>query len=267
MHRIESFPKLTEKEIRNLWKKISKKGSNPIKHKLIEANLKLVLPIAKRYYRPGIDIFDLIEEGNLGLIHAVNKFDLRKKIRFSTYATYWIKQYIQRSIEEQSKTIRLPPHVWEYLRKWLKKWEELNRRLGRNPTINEMTNELDFSTKQIKHILDAVGIYQGIQSLDTPIDEDGESFMSDVIPDLDASTPESIVSTLIVKNEISDVLQKINKRERRILEMRFGLNKHKKHTLEEIGNKLRVSRERIRQLEKRAFKHMQEVARQMKIIN
>jgi RNA polymerase primary sigma factor len=265
VHRIESLPKLGEKEIHKLWKKI-KKGNKLVKKRLIEANLKLVLPIAKKYYRPGIDIFDLIEEGNLGLIRAVEKYNLRKKVRFSTYATYWIEQYIRRSIEQHSKTIRIPPHMWDYLRKWLKKWEELHGQLGRYPTLSEMSNKLNFSVKQLKNIVDTVEIYQGMSSLDTPIDEEGESSIKDVIPDLSSQTPEAIISALRLSDEIKTVLSKLHKRERKIIELRFGLNKNRRHTLEEIGKKLHVSRERVRQLEKRAFEQLRWIVRQMKLV-
>jgi RNA polymerase primary sigma factor len=264
VHGIQNFPVLTEKDVIALCRK-AKKGDKLAKQHLIESNLKIVLPIARKYYRSGVDVFDLIEEGNLGLIRAIEKYDPRKKVRLSTYATYWIEQYIKRSIEEQSKTIRIPPHIWESLRKWLKKWEELHGELGRNPTLTEMTHKLHLSVKQIKNIIEAIELYQGIGSLETPIDEEGELYIKDIVSDKMSRTPESLISTLRLHDELGSALNKIRKRERGIIELRFGLNRQKRHTLKEIGQKLRLSRERVRQLEKRALEKLHWITRRSKL--
>lgn len=262
---IQNFPILTEKDIVTLCRK-AKKGDKQAKQHLIESNLKIVLPIARKYYRPGIDVFDLIEEGNLGLIRAIEKYEPKKKVRLPTYATYWIEQYIKRAIEEQSKTIRIPPHIWESLRKWLKKWEELHGEFGRNPTLTEMTHKLHLSVKQIKNIIEAIELYQGIGSLEAPIDEEGELYIKDVVSDKSSRSPETLISTLRLHDELDSALNKIGKREQNIIKLRFGISQQKRHTLKEIGQKLKLSRERVRQLEKRALEKLHWITRRMKLI-
>jgi RNA polymerase sigma factor (sigma-70 family) len=265
IRKLQNYPVLKQNDIIELCRK-AKKGDKKAKRHLIESNLKIVLPLARKYYRPGVDIFDLIEEGNLGLIRSIEKYDPRKKVRLSTYATYWIEQYIKRSIEEQSKTIRIPPHIWESLRKWLKKWEELHGELGRNPTLTEMTLKMHLSVKQIKNIIDAIELYQGMGSLEAPIDEQGELYVKDVVTDKTTRTPEAIISTLKLHDELDAALDKIGKRERKIIELRFGLNENSRHTLKEIGLKLHLSRERVRQLEKRVLERLHWITHKMKLI-
>lgn len=261
---LEKLPLISKETFDKLWK-LSKKGDKKAKQKLIESHLRYVLPVAKKYYRPGVDLLDLIEEGNLGLMHAIEKYNPKKKSLFSTYANYWIKQYIKRSVEEHSKTIRIPTHTWENLRKWIKNWETLHSQLGRYPTISEMAQKLHLSVKQIKNIVDTVELFQGISSLETPIDENGELLIKDIITDKNSKTPEAIITTLKLHDELDKALSKLGNRERKILQLRYGL-KEKKRTLEEIGKLLKLSRERVRQLEKRGLYQLKWIAHKMKLI-
>ncbi|MDI6642098.1 MAG: sigma-70 family RNA polymerase sigma factor [Elusimicrobiota bacterium] len=318
---LANIPLLQKKSFEKLWK-LSKKGDKKAKLNLIESNLRLVLPIARKYHKPGIELLDLIEEGNLGLIHALEKYNPKKKVQFSTYANYWIEQYVRRAVEEHSKTIRIPTHIWEDLRKWLKNWEMFHAQLGRYPTITEMAQKLNLSVRQIKNIIDTIELVQGVGSLDTPIDKDGELFMKDIITDKDSKTPEMLIATLRLHDELDQALSKLNDRERKIIQLRYGLiNKEitkilkvakpqltkiliklekemhirrrkkiankiiliekmlkkikkldKGFTLEEIAlifkiwNNQKLSRERVRQLEKRGLYQLRWIAYKMKVI-
>ena len=263
---IKSIPPLTHDEVRELWKK-SRKNDKKAQKKLVEMNLRLVIPMAKKYFRTGMDFLDLIEEGNMGLIRAVEKFDPRKKIHFSTYATYWIEQSIRRAYEEQSKVIRIPPHVWDALHKWLKNWDSLQEEFGRNPTITEMSKRLNFSPNQIENLLKASKITQGTSSLETPIDDEGNLFIRDIISDKKSSSPESISELLRTNSDIDKALGHLAPRERKIIEMRFGLDGKQPDSLEKVGKLLKISRERVRQLEERAIKRLKSIALRMKLID
>ena len=264
---LDVFPNLSEKQIRDLWIKYKKKGDKNAKKKLIESNLKLVIPISRKYSKFGIEFFDLIEEGNLGLIEAIERYNPRKSLHFAAYATYWIERYIHKIIESQSKAIRIPQHIWDELRDWGKKCSEMERILGRHPTMDEMKNKLHFSAKQIKHIIDAIEISHTISSLDSPVDEDNEIMIMDVITDKTVAEPEKAIGLTKSNEELATALSKVGLRERGILELRFGLNKEKKKfTLQEIGKKLKLSRERIRQIEKRGITQLKWITRKMDIV-
>jgi RNA polymerase sigma factor (sigma-70 family) len=168
---------ISREEMHELWKRV-KKGDRRAKEKILEINLKLVIPIAKKYVYPGADLMDLIEEGNLGLLHAIDKFDPKKGYRFSTYASYWIEQYIRRAVEEQSKTIRIPPHAWTALRKWLRQWDILHAKLGRDPTLTEMAREMHWNANQIRTVLNAYEIIKGSTSLENPIYNEEKCYSS-----------------------------------------------------------------------------------------
>jgi RNA polymerase primary sigma factor len=263
---IKNIPPLTHDEVRELWKR-SRKNDKKAQKKLVEMNLRLVIPMAKKYFRTGMDFLDLIEEGNMGLIRAVEKFDPRKKIHFSTYATYWIEQAIRRAYEEQSKVIRIPPHVWDALHKWLKNWDSLQEEFGRNPTITEMSKRLNFSPNQIENLLKASKITQGTSSLETPIDDEGNLFIRDIISDKKSSSPESISELLRTNSDIDKALAHLAPRERKIIEMRFGLDGRQPDSLEKVGKLLKISRERVRQLEERSIKRLKSIALRMKLID
>ncbi|OGR90943.1 MAG: hypothetical protein A2992_04115 [Elusimicrobia bacterium RIFCSPLOWO2_01_FULL_59_12] len=261
---IKDFPELSREAFNTLWHRANK-GDKAAKKELVERNLRLVIPIAKKYYRPGLDFLDIIEEGNLGLMHAIDKFDPKKGFRFSTYGAYWIEQSIRRAIDEQSKTIRIPPHAWEALRRWLREWDSLHGQLGRDPTLTEMASRLHLSARQVKGILDAAEAARGIGSLEAPLDDDENLTVKDVISDDELYAPDRLISLFKLHDELDVALSQLPLRERQILELRFGLS-GENQTLEEVGKKLRVSRERIRQLEKRGLERLRRLAQRMGIV-
>jgi RNA polymerase sigma factor (sigma-70 family) len=261
---IKDFPELSREAFNTLWHRANK-GDRAAKKELVERNLRLVIPIAKKYYRPGLDFLDIIEEGNLGLMHAIDKFDPKKGFRFSTYGAYWIEQSIRRAIDEQSKTIRIPPHAWEALRRWLREWDTLHGQLGRDPTLTEMASRLHLSARQVKGILDAAEAARGIGSLEAPLDDDENLTVKDVISDDELYAPDRLISLFKLHDELDVALSQLPLRERQILELRFGLS-GENQTLEEVGKKLRVSRERIRQLEKRGLERLRRLAQRMGIV-
>lgn len=253
---IEKFPSLREEELVKLWQE-TKKGSKNAKRKLIEGNLRLVIPLAKKYYHPGIDFLDLIEEGNLGLIKAIERFEPKRGYRFSTYATYWIEQAIKRSVEIQTKTIRIPVHTWETLKKYLREWEKLHVKLGRYPTTEEMKKQLNLTTRKIKNIINLLAFSSGMSSLDQPLSEDEETSLEEVVSvENPADAPDYLISLLKLHADINLAMRILQEKERKILSARYGMDDGKTHTLEEVGKKLKISRERVRQLEKRALEKL-----------
>src|SRR5208282_1575285 len=220
---IQKLAVIDREDIHKLWKK-AKKGDQPSKSRIMEANLRLVVPIAKKYHRQGIDFMDLVEEGNLGLMHSIDKFEPSKGYRFSTYASYWIEQSIRRAVEEQSKTIRIPPHAWEALRKWLKMWEKMHVKLGRDPSLAEMARAMHWTARQVRGVLDAAEAAKGMGSLEAPIDSEDENItVEDMISESDNQSPESLISVLKLHDELNQAMREIGDRERMILEFRHGL--------------------------------------------
>jgi RNA polymerase sigma factor (sigma-70 family) len=262
---IKKIPLLTSDELKEAWKKAAK-GDKKVQKQLVEANLRLVIPIAKKYFRRGLDFLDLIEEGNMGLMRAVEKFDPRRKVQFSTYATYWIDQAVRRALEQQVKLIRIPPHVWDAINKWMKTWNKLSDKFGRLPLMADMAKELGLSMSQVFNLIRATKVSQGTSSLDTPIDSEGNIFIKDVIQDTEGSTPESITELLRTNSELDLALEYLDAREKQIIEMRFGLNDDTPASLEEVGQKLRLSRERVRQLEERALRRLKSISMRIKLI-
>ncbi|MEW6040283.1 MAG: RNA polymerase sigma factor RpoD/SigA [Elusimicrobiota bacterium] len=262
---IAKFPRLPKAEIDKLWRRV-KKGNLSAKNKLVEMYLPLVLPIAKKYKKSGLEFLDLVEEGNIGLIHAIEKYNPRKRVRLSTYAAYWIEQYIRRSVEERSKTIRIPPHIWDGIRKLLRIREVLHSKYGRPPTVGEISESLGIQDKQVKRLIDVLEIAQGVGSLEAPIDEEGELFIKDVITDKTSINPENLFAVLKLKGELNYALSKLNPRERKIIELRYGLSGSPQMILEDIGKQFNLSRERIRQIEKRGLYRLRWIAHKMKLI-
>ena len=242
---IGKVPLLTAEEEVSLAKRIERRDMDA-KRKLIEANLRLVVSIAKRYVGRGMLFLDLIQEGNLGLIRAVEKFDYRKGYKFSTYATWWIRQAITRAIADQARTIRIPVHMVETINKLIRVQRQLLQDIGREPTPEEIATEMGTTPQKVREILK---ISQEPVSLETPIGEEEDSQLGDFIEDQEATIPVDAVSEIMQKEELNHVLDSLTHRERKVIELRFGLKGEHPRTLEEVGQKFGVTRERIRQIE------------------
>ena len=252
LHEIGKIPLLSLEEENKLARQILE-GSQKAKDKMAEANMRLVVSIAKRYSGRGLDFLDLIQEGNTGLLRAVDKFDPEKGFKFSTYATWWIRQAITRAIADQARTIRIPVHMVETINKLLRTQRRLTQKLNREPTIQELAKEMDMEVDKIEHIMK---IKQDISSLDASIGRDGDdddSVLGDFVSDDDDDSPEETASSQLLKEQISEVLSSLSERERKIIQMRFGLGNGKSRTLEEVGQEFDVTRERIRQIEAKAL--------------
>jgi RNA polymerase primary sigma factor len=250
---IRNIPLLTAKEEIDLSKKI-KKGDEQARKSMIRANLRLVISIAKRYLYLGIPLLDLIEEGNLGLMKAVDKFNPRKGYRFSTYAAWWIKQGITRSIAEQGKLIRTPVYINELISKWKKTKERLTQKLKRTPQDEEIAKKMKMSRDKIGHI--NFWLSAQTTSLEAPIGEEEEGQALDLVEDETAVQPDAEIEHFLDKERVGNLLDMMTERERKVLDMRFGLMDGKTHTLAEVARKLGVSRERVRQIEEEALKKL-----------
>ena len=253
LREIGKIPLLSANEEVDLAYRI-KQGDKRAKDKMAEANMRLVVSIAKRYSGRGLDFLDLIQEGHTGLLRAVEKFDPDKGFKFSTYATWWIRQAITRAIADQARTIRIPVHMVETINKLLRTQRRLTQDLNREPTITELAKELDMEPDKVEYVMK---IKQDISSLDAGVGRDGddseESVLGDFIEDEDTVSPEESASNQLLKEQVQDILSTLSDREQKIIKMRFGLENGKSHTLEEVGQEFAVTRERIRQIEAKAL--------------
>jgi len=258
---IGKVPLLTAEEEIEIAKQLEA-GDETAKQKLAEANLRLVVSIAKRYVGRGMLFLDLIQEGNLGLIKAVEKFDYRKGFKFSTYATWWIRQAITRAIADQARTIRIPVHMVETINKLIRVSRQLLQQYGREPTPEEIAAEMGISEAKVREI---IKIAQEPVSLETPIGEEEDSHLGDFIPDDDAPAPAEAASFTLMKEQLMDVLDTLTPREEKVLRLRFGLDDGHQRTLEEVGKEFNVTRERIRQIEAKALRKLRHPSRSKKL--
>lgn len=258
---IGRVPLLTPEEEIELAIRIAD-GDIAASKRLSEANLRLVVSIAKRYVGRGMQFLDLIQEGNLGLIKAVQKFDHTKGFKFSTYATWWIRQAITRAIADQARTIRIPVHMVETINKVKKVSSQLLHKNGHEPTPDEIALELDISVEKVREIM---RVAQEPVSLETPIGEEEDSHLGDFIPDEDAPAPAEAASHTLLKEQLSDVLGSLTPREEKVLRLRFGLEDGRTRTLEEVGKEFNVTRERIRQIEAKALRKLRHPSRSKKL--
>ena len=261
LYEIGRIPLLTGEEEVILAKRIEK-GDKEATQLLITANLRLVVSIAKKYSKSNLELLDLIQEGNIGLMRAVEKFDYTKGFKFSTYATWWIRQAITRAIADQARTIRIPVHMIETINKFNKTTNILATKLGRPPTDEEIAKEMEIEVEKISEIRK---IKQNPTSLATPIGEEKDSKLQDIIPDDWSQSPEDYATGEYLKNQLKDILDSLQDRERRVLSLRFGLDDGVSRTLEEVGKEFGVTRERIRQIEAKALKKLKEKSAQQKL--
>ena len=252
LREIGKIPLLSQDEEQELARK-AMAGDKKAKDKLAEANMRLVVSIAKRYGGRGLDFLDLIQEGNTGLLRAVDKFDPDKGFKFSTYATWWIRQAITRAIADQARTIRIPVHMVETINKVLRTTRRLTQELNREPTNEEIAEAMGMEVSKIEYVM---RIKQDIASLDASVGRDGddeESVLGDFVEDSERDSPEDATANQILKEQIAEILTTLSEREQKIIRLRFGIGGGRPHTLEEVGNEFSVTRERIRQIEAKAL--------------
>ena len=258
LQEIGQIPVLDEEEEKELGRR-SAQGDETARKRLAEGNLRLVVSLARHFTGRGVPLLDLIQEGNMGLMHAAEKYDYQKENRFSTYAAWWIREAMQRAIDQQSREIRVPVHVAENMKKVQKAARDLQQELGRDATPKEIAEKMgDRTEEDVRNILTYL---QNPVSLETPIGENGEDSLGDLVEDQSEATPEEAMDILVRKEEVDELLETLNDRERRVIRLRYGLEGSRSHTLEEIGEMLGVTRERVRQIEARAMEKLRKNAK------
>lgn len=252
LREIGKIPLLSQEEEQKLAKKAAK-GDKKAKDKMVEANMRLVVSIAKRYSGRGLDFLDLIQEGNTGLLRAVEKFDPSKGFKFSTYATWWIRQAITRAIADQARTIRIPVHMVETINKVMRSTRKLTQELNREPTVEEIAKEMNMEVEKVEYVMK---IKQDIASLDQSVGREGDdedSVLGDFVEDEERVSPEDSAANQILKEQLAEIISTLSEREQKIIKLRFGIGGGRPHTLEEVGAEFSVTRERIRQIEAKAL--------------
>lgn len=260
---IGSIPLLTKEEELELAKKVSE-GDELAKQKLVESNLRLVVSVARKYLRKGMPMLDLIQEGTLGLIKAAEKFDYTKGFKFSTYATWWIRQGITRAIADQARTIRVPVHMVEKINKLSSVSALLAAELGRDPKPEEIADKMDMS---VDKVVEVINVSQKPTSIESTVGKEDDTELEEVLPDKNALSPEEIVTASLLKDQIEEILGTLTEKEKGVLELRFGLNGGEAHTLEEVGKAFNVTRERARQIENKALRKLSHPTRANKLID
>lgn len=263
LNEIGNIPLLTREEEVELAKRVLE-GDEHAKDKLVEANLKLVVSIAKKYTGRDMQLSDLIQEGTLGLIKAIEKFDYTKGFKFSTYATWWIRQSITRAIADQARTIRVPVHIIEKINKLLSVSLSLSKQLGREPKPEEISKEMDMP---VKKVVELINLSHRPTSIDCKIGKDEDTGLEEIIADKNTLSPEEIVTASLLKDQIEEVLQTLTEKEKGVLELRYGLNDGERKTLEEVGKAFNVTRERARQIENTALRKLSHPSRSSKLVD
>jgi len=262
MQELRTIPQITEEEIAELFPKI-KKGDGKAKKRMIEGNLRLVISIAKRYSCYGLDFLDLIEEGNVGLIRAIEKYNPKMGYNFSTYAFWWIRQYIQRAILSQTKTIHIPLYAYEAIKKLINVSERMHEELERQPTAAELAKRLRISMKKTRKFLQEIRVFENVGSLDSPLGDKFDIFLKDLVREEEKESPDHVVDLIKSHEELAQILKKLTPQELRVIKLRYGMVDGKGHNLREVGEKLHLSRERIRQIEKRAVERLRKIVIRM----
>ena len=264
MQELRTIPQVTEKEMTDLFPKI-KKGDGKAKKRMIEGNLRLVISIAKRYSCYGLDFLDLIEEGNVGLIKAIDKYDHKMGYNFSTYAFWWIRQYIQRAILSQTKTIHIPLYAYEAIKKLINVSERMREELERQPTTAEVAKKLSLSIKKTQKFMQEIRVFERIGSLDSPLGDKFDIFLKDLIRDEEKGSPDRVVDLIKSHEELAEILKKLSPQELKVIKLRYGMVDGKGYNLREVGEKMDLSRERIRQIEKRAIERLKKIVLRMQL--
>jgi RNA polymerase primary sigma factor len=264
MQELRTIPQVTEKEMAELFPKI-KKGDGKAKKRMIEGNLRLVISIAKRYSCYGLDFLDLIEEGNVGLIKAIDKYDPDMGYNFSTYAFWWIRQYIQRAILSQTKTIHIPLYAYETIKKLINVSERMHEELERQPTTAELAKKLRLSIKKTRKFMQEIQVFERVGSLDSPLGDKFDIFLKDLIRDEEKESPDHVVDLIKSHEELAQILKKLSPQELKVIKLRYGMVDGKGYNLREVGEKMNLSRERIRQIEKRAIERLKKIVIRMQL--